>query len=225
MVLQYTIQAISRILLKIKNYHHGGAILITKDWEEDLQTKYPLKYDRISLSTSHSIKALSDSEFFEHEIEKLKREGKTMPIALHTHYDLNELDLEDAYNEMIGAIRFVASLSCVDGLVLLSPHLYVHGFGTVITEKIVPENVYISKGSKPSDAAVEMKADHFGTRHRSMFAYCNKHPDSIGFVVSQDGEIRAIKSVSGKVYVWENIKVYQFQRSSKLPKPTAKPIT
>lgn len=53
MVLQYTIQAISRILLKIKNYHHGGAILITKDWEEDLQTKYTLKYNRISLSTAH----------------------------------------------------------------------------------------------------------------------------------------------------------------------------
>jgi hypothetical protein len=51
-----------------------------------------------------------------------------------------------------------------------------------------------------------------------MFSYCLKHPDSLGFVVSQDGEIRAIKNVNGEVMMWENIKVYQFERSSKMPK-------
>ncbi len=63
-----------------------------------------------------------------------------------------------------------------------------------------------------------MDPKHFGTRHQSMFAYCLQNPESIGFVVSQDGEIRAIKNIDGKVIIWENIQVYQFIRSNKLPR-------
>jgi len=35
-VYDYTVQAICRILLKMKNYHHGGAVLITRNREDDL---------------------------------------------------------------------------------------------------------------------------------------------------------------------------------------------
>jgi len=211
------IEAICRVLLRIKNYSHGGAILITKEFTEDVKVKYKLKYNRINRSIKHIVSSISDNETLIDHVGELKKKGKQMPIALHNDCDNSELYLDDSYNELIGAIRFVSSLSCVDGLVLLSPLLTVNGFGTVITEKGLPEFVYISKGSSPS-RITKIKPEHYGTRHQSMFAYCNKHPDSIGFVVSQDGEIRAVKSVDGKLIMWENIKVYQFQKSSKLPR-------
>jgi len=135
-------------------------------------------------------------------------------------YDDNKMELEEVNNEMIGAVRFAASLSCVDGLVLMSPRLNVYGFGTVIAETVSPKYVHLSTASRPGSSAVETPANHFGTRHQSMFAYCKKYPESVGFVVSQDGEVRAIKSINNKVYVWENIRVYQFLRSTKLPKST-----
>lgn len=213
---KYVVQAISRILLRIKSYHHGGAILITKDFVKGLKTKYPLKYNRISLSINHMIKSTANSEYFQEEIKKLRRKGRTIPVKLHDEYVESEMDVDDAYNEMIGAIRFVSSLSCVDGLILLSPRLKVLGFGTVITEKITPKYVWICKNSKATRTG-KTDADHFGTRHRSMFSYCLKHPESIGFVVSQDGEIRAIKCIDEEIFIWENIKVYQFERSNKMP--------
>jgi len=214
------IEAICRILLRIRNYNHGGAILITKEFTQDVKVKYKLRYNRINSSIKHIVSSIADSEELEDQIRELRRKRKQIPIELHNEVINSELYLDDSYNELIGAIRFVSSLSCVDGLVLLSPLLTANGFGTVITEKKLPEFVHISKLSTPSRVS-KIKPEHFGTRHQSMFAYCYKYPDSIGFVVSQDGEIRAIKSVEGKLVMWENIKVYQFQKSSKLPR---KPI-
>ncbi|GAA4203999.1 hypothetical protein GCM10022289_21120 [Pedobacter jeongneungensis] len=217
-VYDYTVQAICRILLKMKNYHHGGAVLITRNREDDLTPKYKMKYNRISLSIEHLITSITDEEYYEEKIENLKKRKKDVPIDDFDDYDDNKLEIEEAYNEMVGAVRFAASLSCVDGLVLMSPRLNVYGFGTVIAETVSPEYVYLSTASRPGNSVIKTPANHFGTRHQSMFAYCKKYPESVGFVVSQDGEVRAIKSINGKVYVWENIRVYQFQRSSKLPK-------
>jgi len=211
------IEAICRILLRIRNYNHGGAILITKEFTQDVKVKYKLRYNRINSSIKHIVSSTADSEELEDQVSELRRKRKQIPIELHNEVINSELHLDDSYNELIGAIRFVSSLSCVDGLVLLSPLLTANGFGTVITEKKLPEFVYVSKLSTPSRVS-KIKPEHFGTRHQSMFAYCYKHPDSVGFVVSQDGEIRAIKSVEGKLVMWENIKVYQFQKSSKLPR-------
>jgi len=219
LVADYQIQAISRILLRIRNYHHGGAILITKDFESDLSIKYPLKYNRIATAVDHLIYAVDTNDVLREDMKALKRKGKDIPVKLYEDSENNEADIEDGYNEMIGAIRFAASLSCVDGLVLLSPQLRVQGFGTVINLEAKEGEVLISKTARINlSNCTPVPANHHGTRHRSMFAYCEKHPDTVGFVVSQDGEIRAIKNVDGNVVVWENIKVHQFQRSNKLPR-------
>jgi len=217
-IFEYVIQSISRILLKIKTYHHGGAILITRNPEDDLITKYQLKYNRIESAILHILNSVTDNDLLLDEIKSYKRKRADIPAVLHDEYNENGMDIEDSYNELIGAVRFVSSLSCVDGLVTLSPHLNVTGFGAVISEKTLPPYVYLNRSSKLSVNKVKIDPKHFGTRHQSMFAYCYKHPESLGFVVSQDGEIRAIKNVGGKVMMWENIKVYQFERSSKMPK-------
>jgi hypothetical protein len=217
-IFEYVIQSISRILLKIKTYHHGGAILITKDFVSDLTTKYKLEYNRIESAILHILTSVTDNDLLLDEIKMYKRKKRDIPSVLHDEFNENALEIEDSYNELIGAVRFVSSLSCVDGLVVLSPHLNVHGFGAVINEKELPPYVYLNRSSKLSVNKLRIDPKHFGTRHQSMFSYCYKHPESLGFVVSQDGEIRAIKNVGGEVMMWENIKVYQFERSSKMPK-------
>ena len=215
---EYYVQALCRLLIKIRNYHHGGAILIARNRSEGLEKKYAIQYNRISQAIEHLVASVAEDEFIEGQINRRKRRKLDIPLADFKSYEANQLDLEDAYNEMNGAIRFAASLSCVDGLVVLSPRLNVYGFGTVITEdKAGIKEVYISTTSKPSSTVTLQRSNHFGTRHQSMFAYCRKHPGSVGFVISQDGEIRAVKSIDGKVYVWENIRVYNFLRSNKIP--------
>jgi hypothetical protein len=225
LIFNYFVEAISRILLKIRNYHHGGAIVITKSQISDLKIKYPIKYDRIQKAVLHLVDAISKGAQLNERVNGFKKKGREMPISVLRDYKSNELDFKESYDELIGAIRFVSSLSCVDGTIVLSPHLDVVGFGAIITDKDSVPEIYLSKTSTIASSAVRMNASHFGTRHQSMFSYCNKHPESVAFVVSQDGEIRAIKNVEGKIYMWDNIKVYNFKRSLKMPRNAPRPTS
>jgi hypothetical protein len=40
-----------------------------------------------------------------------------------------------------------------------------------------------------------------------MMRYCHAHPLSIGIVVSQDGDIRAITTVESKLVMWEHLQL------------------
>lgn len=46
--------------------------------------------------------------------------------------------------------------------------------------------------------------DAFGTRHRSVFRFCNAHSDVIAIVVSQDGQARFVKNLGGRVVYFDH---------------------
>ena len=48
-----------------------------------------------------------------------------------------------------------------------------------------------------------------------MMRYCFQNPGSIGFVVSQDGEVRVITKVGDSLVIWENIKLKYYSYASK----------
>lgn len=218
------IQSICRILLKIKNYHHGGAIVITNDFINDFVLKYKLTYDRLQVAQENF---LSSSILFDSVTMDLDRAEKSkkqfVPMEDYIDYAESVDEILEIDEELKGAVRFISSLSCVDGLVVLSYQLNVQNFGTVIEQKFPPDEVWVSTTARIGESIKAMDPKHLGTRHRSMFAYCNGNPDALGFVISQDGEIRAVMKVGEKVVVWEHIKVHQYLKSKKiLPFPPAK---
>jgi len=113
---------------------------------------------------------------------------------------------EAAASEIDGIIWFIACLSRVDGLVVMDPTLTVKGFGTIITVEDAQPTIF-STGDEFATKAhrVSLSYDAFGTRHRSMMRYCNAHPGSVGFVISQDGDIRAITKVGEDLVVWDGV--------------------
>jgi hypothetical protein len=218
------IQSICRILLKIRNYRHGGAILITNDFVKGLIPKYSLQYDRLEIAKENLLKAsiLFDSVTAELDLAESKKKS-IVPMDDYLDYADSMDNLQEAENELKGAVRFISSLTCVDGLVVLSYRLHVKSFGTVIENKALPSNVWVSSTSVARTNLKAMDPKHFGTRHRSLFAYCYANPESLGFVISQDGEIRAVMKVGDKLVMWEHIKVHQFLKSKKiLPLPLSK---
>lgn len=52
-----------------------------------------------------------------------------------------------------------------------------------------------------------------------MMRYCFAHPKSLGFVISQDGEIRAMARVRNRLVMWENLKVLGFMEAFRRPQP------
>ncbi len=43
-----------------------------------------------------------------------------------------------------------------------------------------------------------------------MLRYCDANPESVGFVVSQDGDVRAIGKFDDRLLMWENVQAQSF---------------
>lgn len=204
--------ALSEILLEIRHFHHGGAILlIPKAKFTDLNLKYKIDYHRAEEALSERCA----SEIMELGYRHFGLDTEDSE-QLHTIIpEVNEAELRkrDAARAQAGAIQFVASLSGVDGLILAVHGINISGFGVEILTKQDPKTVFLA--SNPSGSVGEpIDPTRWGTRHRSMMRYCFKHRGSIGFVVSQDADVRAMMRVEDRLLVWPNINL---DRSATLP--------
>lgn len=209
------IGTLCRILISIQRYGHGGAFLVTRA-NSDLDVKYGISYRRlppalVGLGAARiNQRGASDQIMQKH----LRRHRNGVPAELYLHESIANSDGEDFENEITGCVRFISSLSCVDGLILASPNLSIRGFGVEIRPKKEVGTVYLSSEptAKPSMLR-RVDPNHYGTRHRSMMRYCFAHPKSVGFVISQDGEIRAMTTVRGRLVMWENLRVLMFRNA------------
>ncbi len=205
------IATICRILLRIQNIGHGGAILITQDksykW---LNIKHGIDYSRLPSALQSYGESFIKREYASQIIHDvyLEDDSTDLPMDLYLDESVSGFELEESKSEIDGTIWFISLLSRVDGLILMTPQLEVKGFGVEITNPNTPKSVFMAGdryGTGPKLKRIEHT--HYGTRHRSMMRYCGSVPGSLGFVISQDGQVRAMTQVDGKLLIWENIRL------------------
>ncbi len=79
------------------------------------------------------------------------------------------------------------------------------GFRVEIMYSEEPSEVFEARNRNGTKRGLRrVNYNHYGTRHSSMMRYCAQVPHSIGFVISQDGEVRVISQISGTLVMWEN---------------------
>ena len=207
----YWTASLCRLLLRVQNCRHGGAILITPDISlQGLNIKYQIEYDRLrSALEAHALLQIQNSYtsdiIFGEFVEQFADE---IPVELYLDEAVFSGDLDNSRSELDGTIWFISLLSRVDGLVLMTPTLEIKGFGVEITVRDEPESVYLASNRNATESSLrEIDYTHYGTRHRSMMRYCSKFPGSIGFVISQDGDVRVIMKVRETLVMWENIRL------------------
>lgn len=211
------ISALCRILIGIHKYQHGGAVLIS-DQNTGLNPKYSLNYDRLADALFRtSVLSVKHTAYSDRIIEEyLDKEAAEIPTGLYLDESVAGTDLNDTNDELTGCVRFLASLSRVDGLIWLDSHLRLKAFGVEITVREDPAKVVIAQNSKAT-ITKNLSLNQYGTRHRSMFRYCATHPSSIGFVVSQDGDVRAITTTGDRVVLWDNVRIQSLRNARILP--------
>lgn len=100
---------------------------------------------------------------------------------------------------------FVSSLSRVDGAVVLTKQLKVLGFGAEIIASS-PSLTSVKIAADPNGKEyIEEPIGSLGTRHRSALRLCSSFEQSVCFVVSQDGSVRAMKRVGPDLYMWNDV--------------------
>jgi len=203
--------ALRRLLLRVQNMRHRGAFLMTSDQKQGgLLVKHKISYGRLRTALQRQAVANAEQSIASGIIadEYMEKDVEDMPIYLHVDDMVAGYDLEEIRNELAGVIWFTSLLTRVDGLVLLDPNLEVQGFGVEITVSEEPSEIYAAGDLWASEWFLrKVDYQHYGTRHRSMMRYCTKFPGSVGFVISQDGDVRVMTKVDGRLVIWENIQL------------------
>ena len=203
--------ALRRLLLRVQGIRHGGAFLMTThQTDQGLLVKHKIDYNRLRTALQRHAVATAERLISSGTIEDeyMDQNAEEVPTGLYLQESVANYDLEEIRNELHGIIWFISLLTRVDGLVLLNQNLEVRGFGVEIIESEEPSEIYAAGDALASDYLLK-KLDYqqYGTRHRSMMRYCAKFPGSLGFVISQDGDVRVMTKVGDRLVLWKNIQV------------------
>jgi hypothetical protein len=207
--------ALRRLLLRARNYRHGGAFLVVPKSAAapHLNVKYALPYDRLSEAIALEVVETLKETRVRHEIFAEAESGSSS-VDMEDYFSerVASNEIADIQHEINGAIWFVSLLTRVDGLVLLDPTLRVHGFGVEITTADAPAAVYRARNPSGSRRSTS-DYNHYGTRHRSMMRLCAAVPNAVGFVISQDGAVRGMTAINGDVVMWDDLMVQRLTLS------------
>lgn len=205
------IKTLCRLLLRMRGYRQGGSLLFTPDTSHrGLSIKYRLRYDRMRSALQNIGIHRNELKADEAKIFQIMKspEAEAIPLDTYLSSSLAGDRLYESSSELDGAIWFVSLLSRVDGLVLLNFDLEVKGFGVEILKQSPPPRVFRSTTASATPQSLR-PADYqsLGTRHSSMMRYCYAVPGSLGFVVSQDDDIRAMTRLGDDLVFWDSIRL------------------
>jgi hypothetical protein len=99
--------------------------------------------------------------------------------------------------------RVLASLTGVDGAVVLDKRFGVCGFGAEVSAELpAPSEVWRALDLEGEQRAVEA-IENVGTRHRAAYRFVKDHPGGLAVVVSHDGGVSFVANRDGQVVFWE----------------------
>jgi len=202
---------VQRILQHIRERNHGGTILMVPD---TLKAGDSRLTDRISIKyqsdDNRAFRYLANYLHMDKQsYDAWDRIGKrtNIPKTLFDKYDNPKYFAEEAEREVRDHARFLASLSSVDGAVVLTQSLRLIGFGAeVIADSPSLTTVRIAEDAAGGKGNAQ-EIDSFGTRHRAALRFCSSYENSIAFIISQDGDVRVAKRVGPDVIMWSGIDV------------------
>ncbi len=198
---------LERILLYIREKQHGGmVIIIPKSIDKTdtritdrLNIKYPCSYDYIWDLLVRSL--VNRTKFYDLFFPLWEGKKPVTKELFQEGFTLSDEGKE--LDEAVGdAAQAVAALTSVDGAVVMTDRFHIVGFGAeVIATSLSLKEIAILVEPKHFHVPIES----YGTRHRAAFRFCSSFEDSVIFVVSRDGGVKAVKRVGSDVILWPDI--------------------
>jgi hypothetical protein len=206
------IDYLERIIFNMRQKNHGGTIIIVPDYMNNddsrlidrVSIKYPCNYN---VGWELIVNSLVTHREYYDLYFPLWDGKKELSIDNFRKLSKHNSDRDEIEESLSDSVRFIASLSGVDGAVILTDKLRVLGFGAEIIS-LTPslKEIKIAKeasGNKGKYTSI----DNFGTRHRSAFRFCSSYEESVAIIISQDGSIKVVKRVGPDLILWPDINV------------------
>lgn len=208
------LQYFERIIFHVRRKMHGGTVIVVphtfsekEAFMDRLLIKYPCIDDR-------SWNLLTDTlvlkrKYLDLHVSLLKRQCDICPEMYQEVTKVYE-EVEEISEALSDSIKFVAALTGVDGAVVITDRLKLLGFGAeVIVASPGLDHVKVSHDVYGTSGKM-ISIESFGTRHRSAFRFCASIENTVAFVISQDGGVKAIKKKGDDVVLWSDINLGLF---------------
>lgn len=195
-----------RILYNIRLLGHGGIILFVPpeiDFDDPrladrILLKYATDYDYAWNSLIRSL--VNHKRYYDLYFPLWSGETE-MTVENFREISILNSDESDIDEEIGDIAKSIASLTGVDGAVVLTTQFRVLGFGG----EIVATSPTLRSVTLASDDKMKLPIESFGTRHRSAFRFCSSFEECVAFIVSSDGGVKAAKRHGRELLFWPDI--------------------
>jgi hypothetical protein len=188
------ISSIASMLERIRSERHGGSIVISR-----LPLDKSLAYKTYTV-VEHAALADGMVTYCEALGSLLDDSKPSSGRSSELKKCRAEATVRSASERLARGINRFSLLATVDGAVLLDGTLQIEGFG-VRFPVLLPPGTTILDALNGSEYA----CDEWGLRHQSVFSVCQQCEDAVGLIVSQDGDVKAIKSVDSRLFLWDGL--------------------
>lgn len=202
---------IEYVLLCAAELHHGGALLFvpehTADDDRRLLENVSLKYRLPSTRPRDALLAAMAVRLERNDLEaRLLERSRVSREQLENLEALDwiQREYEDSARD---AARFIASLTAVDGAVVLTDKLRIIGFGGEVRVSAPGTDAIYHATNEDGTQATAAPFTGYGTRHRSAFRFVESMDPAVAFILSQDGGIKAATLVGKQVVMWSYFEV------------------
>ena len=202
-------QVFIRILGRIRSNRHGGTLIFIPEERKDeflsdnpyVRIRYRFADEEPCRRFRTLIVKIADAlAEFHGSLENPQREVGWKEYLADKNQTLSSLD-----ESVFEWAHLVATMTQVDGAVVITERLELVGFGAQISGKL--ERIdSVAQTLDPEGCEIRKEpTDCVGTRHNSAYSLCSALHDVLAVVVSQDGTAQLIKWNDGIVTVWEQL--------------------
>ena len=209
--------ALVQLLLHILQGRQGGAVLVTPgraagQTEQLLTLPFATGYSQLRLALEQRVLfAMTQQAHSVQTLSEWTRPLQEMPLddlALHEPDLMTGPPGTDESIRQSGA--FIASLAGIEGILLLTPQLDLHGFGGQSRTDLAPDEVYLAGDETATETELTaISYRSFGPRNQALIRHCYQDHDAIAFAFTRDGDLRAMIWLEGKVVVWNRVGLHR----------------
>jgi hypothetical protein len=199
-------QMVKRFIATMRAAHHGGTVLLlppSSVGEALTEGRYlRLKYVFRDEPPRRRYRALMLAM-----MEELARAGGAAGasrVGFRAYQAMRSPAVEALDDAIFEMSQLIASLSEVDGAVVMSKRFEIIGFGAEIAGDLPDVRVVARALDLEATEREDEAPDAVGTRHRSAYRLCAKVEEAVAVVVSQDGTVRFIAHHEGRVTYWDH---------------------
>jgi hypothetical protein len=196
-----TQQMIRRAIQLVRGARHGGLILMVDTVPQ--AAAYPLAGLRLKYRFEPSEPSRRYRTLLFRILDRVAAGTTNASVDWSDFVRDTTPDLEKLEQSIFEISRIIASLTAIDGAVVLDKRFEILGFGAEVSGEL-PTPLQVWRALDTEGRKRELHAiEDVGTRHRAAYRFVQGHPRGLAIVISQDGGVSFVASQGGEVVFWE----------------------